>query len=113
MDVLTVGVVAGAVAAVIGFFFGRRTGRTSGGSIGGAPARSSPSGETTGADAAFRLSLSRIGAYLRGKKHFLHQHKNQTKRFILKPEGKTKLKGEKAIQQFHTLRKHHSFFYTS
>ena len=65
MDVLTVGVVAGAVAAVIGFFVGRRTGRTSGDSIGGAPARSSPSGETTEADAAFRLGLSRIGAYLR------------------------------------------------
>jgi signal transduction histidine kinase len=65
MDVLTVGVVAGAVAAVIGFFLGRRTGRTSGGSIGGAPARSSKPGETAGDDAAFRLGLSRIGAYLR------------------------------------------------
>ena len=65
MDALMVGVVAGAVAAVVGFFIGRRTGRTSGDSIGGAPARSSPSGETTGADAAFRLGLSRIGAYLR------------------------------------------------
>ena len=65
MDALTVGVVAGAVTAVVGFFIGRRTGRTAGDSIGGAPARSSPSGETTEADAAFRLGLSRIGAYLR------------------------------------------------
>ena len=65
MDALTVGAVAGAVAAVVGFFLGRKTGRTRGGSIGGAPARSSPSGKTTEADAAFRLALSRIGAYLR------------------------------------------------
>ena len=65
MDALTVGVVAGAVTAVVGFFIGRRTGRTTGDSIGGAPARSSLSGETIEADAAFRLGLSRIGAYLR------------------------------------------------
>ena len=45
----------GAVTAVVGFFIGRRTGRTAGDSI----------GETTEADAAFRLGLSRIGAYLR------------------------------------------------
>ena len=59
------GGVAGAVAAVVGFFVGRGSGRASGGSVGGAPARSSRSGGTTDADAAFRLSLSRIGAYLR------------------------------------------------
>ena len=61
MDVLTVGAVAAAVAVVVGFFLGRKTGRT----IGGAPARSSASGKTTEVDAAFRLALSRIGAYLR------------------------------------------------
>ncbi len=65
MDALTVGVVAGVVAALVGFFVGRRSGRTSGGSTGRVPARSSASGGTTEADAAFRLSLSRIGAYLR------------------------------------------------
>ena len=65
MDALTVGVIAGVVAALVGFFLGRRSGRTSGGSMGRAPARSSPSGGTTEADTAFRLSLSRIGAYLR------------------------------------------------
>ena len=64
MDALTVGAVA-AVAVVVGVFLGRRTGRTPGGAIGGAPARSSASGESAEADAAFRLALSRIGAYLR------------------------------------------------
>ena len=65
MDVLIVGGIAGAVAAVVGFVMGRRSARTSGGSAGGAAARSSGSGGTVDADAAFRLSLSRIGAYLR------------------------------------------------
>ncbi len=65
MDALTVGVIAGVVAALVGFFVGRRSVRTSGGSRGRAPARSSASGKTTEADAAFRLSLSRISAYLR------------------------------------------------
>ena len=65
MDVLIVGGIAGAVAGVVGFVMGRRSARTSGGSAGGAPARSSGSGGTVDADAAFRLSLSRIGAYLR------------------------------------------------
>ena len=65
MDALMYGGIAGAVAAVLGFFIGRKSGGTSGGSVGGAPARSSRSGGTTDADAAFRLSLSRIGAYLR------------------------------------------------
>ena len=65
MDALTVGVVAAAVAVVVGFLLGRKTGRTPGGGIGGAAARSTASGETTEADAAFRLALSRIGAYLR------------------------------------------------
>ena len=65
MDALTVGVVAAAIAALVGFFLGRKTSRTSGGSMGGAPARSASSGENTEADAAFRLALSRIGAYLR------------------------------------------------
>ena len=65
MDALTVGVVAAAVAVVVGFFLGRKTGRTPGGGIGGAAARSPASSETTEADAAFRLALSRIGAYLR------------------------------------------------
>ena len=65
MDALTVGAVAGFIAALVGFFLGRRVGRTRGGSIGGAPARSSQSGTTTEADAAFRLALSRIGSYLR------------------------------------------------
>ena len=64
MDALTVGAVAAAVAAVVGFFLGRKTSGTSGGSIGGAPARSA-SGETSEAEAASRLALSRIGAYLR------------------------------------------------
>ena len=62
MDPLTVGAVAAVIAAVVGFFLGRMAGRTSGGSIAGAPARSASSSE---ADAAFRLALSRIGAYLR------------------------------------------------
>ena len=65
MDALMFGGVAGAVAAVAGFFLGRMSGRTSGGPGGVAPARSSRSGGATDADAAFRLSLSRIGAYLR------------------------------------------------
>jgi signal transduction histidine kinase len=65
MDALTVGAVAVAVAAVVGFFLGRKTGRASGGSTGGTPARAESSGQTTEADAAFRLALSRIGAYLR------------------------------------------------
>ena len=65
MDALTVGAVAAAVAAVVGFFLGRKTSGTSGGSIGGAPARSASSGETTESEAASRLALSRIGAYLR------------------------------------------------
>ncbi len=65
MDELTVGVVAAVVAAAVGFFLGRISGRTSGGSTGGAPPRSSPSGGPTDADAASRLALSRIGAYLR------------------------------------------------
>ena len=67
MDALTVGAVAVAVAvaAVVGFFLGRKTGRASGGSTGGTPARAGSSGQTTEADAAFRLALSRIGAYLR------------------------------------------------
>ena len=65
MDALMYGGIAGAVAAVLGFFIGRKSGGTSGGSVGGAPARSSRSVGTTDADAAFRLSLSRIGAYLR------------------------------------------------
>ncbi len=66
MDELTVGVVAAAaVAVVVGFLLGRRSGRAPGRTSGGAPARSSGSGEATGADAAFRLALSRIGAYLR------------------------------------------------
>lgn len=65
MDALTVGVIAAAVAVVVGFFLGRKTGRAPGKVIGGAPARSSSSGATTEADAAFRLALSRIGAYLR------------------------------------------------
>ncbi len=65
MDALTVGVIAGVVAALVGFFLGRRSGRTSGGSMGRAPAGSPPSGGTTEADTVFRLSLSRIGAYLR------------------------------------------------
>jgi signal transduction histidine kinase len=64
MDALTIGAIAAAVAAVVAFFWGRKTGRTSGGSIGGAPARSA-SGETSEAEAASRLALSRIGAYLR------------------------------------------------
>ncbi len=64
MDVLIGGGIAGAVAAVIGFLLGRRTGRTAGASIGGAPARSSPSGGSAEDDTAFRLGLSRIGAYL-------------------------------------------------
>lgn len=64
MDALTFGAVAAAVA-LVGFFLGRMTGRTPRGSIGGAPARSSASGEPTEADEAFRLALSRIGAYLR------------------------------------------------
>jgi signal transduction histidine kinase len=59
MDALTVGAVTAVVAVVVGFFLGRMTGR----SAGGAPARSSAPGEAT--DAAFRLALSRIGAYLR------------------------------------------------
>ena len=62
MDALTVGAVAAAVAAVVGFFLGRKTRQTSSGSSGGAPARSASSSE---ADAASRLALSRIGAYLR------------------------------------------------
>jgi len=65
MDALTVGAVAATVAAVVGFFLGRKTSRTSGGSMAGAPARSASSSENTEADAAFRLALSRIGAYLR------------------------------------------------
>jgi signal transduction histidine kinase len=65
MDALTITVVAAAVAVVVGFFSGRMTGRTRGGAISGAPARSSASGETSEADEAFRLALSRIGAYLR------------------------------------------------
>ena len=64
MDLLTVGMISGAVAAVVGFLFGRKTGRTSGGVSGRAPAASG-SGKGTDVDAAFRLSLSRIGAYLR------------------------------------------------
>lgn len=64
MDLLTVGMISGAVAAVVGFLFGRKTGRTSGGASGRAPAASG-SGKGTDVDAAFRLSLSRIGAYLR------------------------------------------------
>jgi len=64
MEFLIAGGIAG-VAAVIGFLLGRRTGRTAGASIGGAPARSSPSGGAAEDDAAFRLGLSRIGAYLR------------------------------------------------
>ena len=65
MDALTVGAVVGVVAAVLGFFLGRRTTGSLAGSIGGAPARLASSGEATDADAAFRLALSRIGAYLR------------------------------------------------
>ena len=65
MDTLWVGGVAAVVAAVAGFFLGRKAGRNSGGSSAGSPARSSPSGQTTEADEAFRVALSRIGAYLR------------------------------------------------
>lgn len=65
MDTLTVAVVAAVVAVVVGFLSGRMTGRTRGGAISGAPARSSASGETSEADEASRLALSRIGAYLR------------------------------------------------
>ena len=65
MDALTVAAVTAVVAVVLGFFLGRMTDRGAGGAIGGAPARSSASGEATDADAAFRLALSRIGAYLR------------------------------------------------
>lgn len=65
MDALTVGAVVGVVAAVLGFFLGRRMTGSSVRSIGAAPARSASPGEATDSDAAFRLALSRIGAYLR------------------------------------------------
>ena len=65
MDALTVVGVTAAVAVVVGFVLGRMTGGTPGRAIGGAPAPSSASGEATDADAASRLALSRIGAYLR------------------------------------------------
>jgi len=65
MDALTVGAVVGVVAAVLGFFLGRRMTGSSVGSIGAAPARSASPSEATDSDAAFRLALSRIGAYLR------------------------------------------------
>jgi len=65
MDVLTVGAIVGVIAVVVGFFLGRKTGGASGGSTAGAPARASRSGEPTEVEAASRLALSRIGAYLR------------------------------------------------
>ena len=63
MDALTVGAVVGVIAALVGFFVGRTTGGASGGTVGDAPTR--PSRSRDGADEAFRLALSRIGAYLR------------------------------------------------
>ena len=65
MDVLMYGAIAGVVGVVVGFFVGRGSGRKSGESGEVAPARSSRSGGPSEVDAAFRLSLSRIGAYLR------------------------------------------------
>ena len=65
MDDFTFVAVAGLVGAVVGFFLGKMTGRASGGSRGGAPKGSSASGGTSEGDAASRLALSRIGAYLR------------------------------------------------
>ncbi len=65
MEALTVGAIAAVFAAVVGFLLGRKTGRASGGTGVGTPGGSASLGETGGADAAFRLALSRIGAYLR------------------------------------------------
>ena len=65
MEALTVGAIAAVFAAVVGFLLGRKTGRASGGTGVGTPGGSASSGETSSADAAFRLALSRIGAYLR------------------------------------------------
>jgi len=65
MDALTAGAVVGVIAALVGFFVGRTTAKGSGRATGTAPARSPQSGDPTDADDAFRLALSRIGAYLR------------------------------------------------
>ena len=65
MEALIVGVVVGAVAGIVGFLFGKKTGGTSAGSVGVPPARPSQSDESADVAEAFRLALSRIGAYLR------------------------------------------------
>jgi signal transduction histidine kinase len=65
MDELIVGVVFGAVAGVVGFLFGRKTGGTSGGSVAASQARPSQPDPSADVGEAFRLALSRIGAYLR------------------------------------------------